>query len=52
MRSWTVYDEDGDIVEVDVEGVNAATALAQFSYANNAWFAVPSRYRTVEAFTA
>ncbi|GAB4980911.1 hypothetical protein MAHJHV61_00320 [Mycobacterium avium subsp. hominissuis] len=43
---WWVYDEDGDLVDA-VEAGSVADALAQFTYAEPTWFAVPDGWSAV-----
>jgi choline kinase len=42
---WSVYDEDGDLVDVNVSAPNVVEALGQFSYASGRWYATPQEAR-------
>jgi hypothetical protein len=46
VGKWFVYDEDGEVVD-SVEAETAAAAIAQFSYAQSSWFAVPDGWLAI-----
>jgi hypothetical protein len=46
VRTWWVYDEDGEVVD-SVEAETVADAIGQFAYAESSWFGVPDGWSAI-----